>query len=315
MGERASSSHGKPRPFVPFTSGDAPQSCSEVGTRPPAEHFQQVLTYVGYVPPTDLDVAMRELAAALLGTAAEVVPPPNAATPAERTIVDVVALDGTLLNLLRWGRIVNDNDVDVGVVGRGIPLDEAPRHYWAAMWALARAGFIDYPEPRHLKRLYRAQGAVKHRRCVMRSQMMQCRHRNGVVVDIFGPETLFSTVTHFTVDDVLPAVACRAFDGTFPCPKSPIKVLKNFTLQHASKLNSVAHNNDGESAVPPPETWYEFAGCSILTPNPKEHTRAHVLSIVRSSRALAQCGFPSLFEDRVNPACAALVDIRWLSDG
>jgi hypothetical protein len=286
---------------------DANSDCLLIGSRPPGEHFAQVQTYVGPVPPEDLRVAGRDLLRAMKGGGRD--GPNDNRTAGTAGSVRLFALDGTLLNAMRWGRIVNDNDIDVGVIADGVPLTNVSEHYFAAMWALARGGFIDAPSPRLLKRMWDGNKLVKPGRCVMRPQMMQCRHRNGVIVDLFGPETVFSSLTRLGVGDVFPTTECRFFDAVFPCPANSLKVLKSFTMQFPVQAGpGGARGGRGRTPPPPPpRAWYEFAGCALLPPKPAERDAAHAASILRSTQRLHECGYPSLFEDRLDPECQRLL--------
>lgn len=151
-------------------------------------------------------------------------PPPDSAesisnTPLGDHRVWIWAADGTLLNLMRWAAVVNDNDVDASFVVlphdvirsegdfldagrlaraaaliRGALRDKVllRRWYVSLLFALARAGVIDRPEQRQLKNLRSPFKPVKPRRCLLRRGFAQCRHSNGLVVfDFFGPENSF----------------------------------------------------------------------------------------------------------------------------
>jgi hypothetical protein len=287
---------------------DASSDCLLIGSRPPVEHFAQVQTYVGPVPADDLRVAGRDLIRSMMKGGDRGRPNDNGtAGGGTAGSVRLFALDGTLLNAMRWGRIVNDNDIDVGVIADGIPLTNVSEHYFAAMWALARGGFIDAPSPRLLKRMWDGNKLVKPGRCVMRPQMMQCRHRNGVIVDLFGPETVFSSLTRLGVGDVFPTTECRFFDAAFPCPANSLKVLKSFTMQFPVQPGTGGARGGGGRTPPPPRAWYEFAGCALLPPKPAERDAAHAASILRSTQRLHECGYPSLFEDRLDPECQRLL--------
>jgi hypothetical protein len=284
---------------VVSNDGGSGQPCA-VGPTPPDVHFEQVKTYVGAVPAEDLRVAMADLAACFTGS-----PIGHVRSRAPPVVVDAFAIDGTLLNLLRWGRIVNDNDVDVGVVARGVPHANVSEHYFATMRRLVGCGFIDEPSPKQARKLHNQHKVVKPRRCLLRPQMMQCRHANGVIVDVFGPETVFSALTRLdAAADVLPTVPCRAFDATFPCPRNSIASLKQFTMQFPSPSTAAdaASKTKGHKAA-----WYEFAGCALLPLRASERDAAHVKSILADVTGLRKCGYPSLLADAADPACVDLI--------
>ena len=245
-------------------------------------HFEQVRTYVGPVPPATLHEALLHLLRLPHGENDEVV---------------LFALDGTLLNLLRWGCIVNDNDLDVGFFFRRVALTTVSEHYFLLHQRLAEAGFVDPISERRRRRLWAPQGTVKIGRCKYRGQIMQCRHRNGVIVDFFGPNALFSSLTELTPRDVVPLRNCRAFNGTFPCPAHYLRVLKNFTLDFSAKSSAGA-----------PVRWREFDGCAMYSRNAAEHTPTHLRSIYDSAAALRACGFPNLMTDYDTAECTAIRD-------
>jgi hypothetical protein len=249
-----------------------------VGTAAPHDaHFEQVAP--------KMDVALIHAAMADLAAAAAAAEPPIA----------LFAIDGTLLNLMRWGRVVNDNDVDVGVVAAGAAAGNATAHYHALVRALAASGFLYPVTDRQLRRLYHPYKDPKRGGCRIRKQFMQCRHLNGVEVDVFGPETVFSDLTRLTAADVLPTAPCRLLGGAFPCPRRPLRALKAFTMDLAAP---------GDRAK---KAWYEFAGCAMLPRRATEHTAAHVRSVLRSVGALARCGHPSLLADKEDPACVRMM--------
>ena len=221
--------------------------------------------------------------------------------------VDVFAVDGTLLNLLRWGRVVNDNDIDVLVIARAVSpqLGNASAHYLAAVDALADIDFIDRPSARERRKLYHPFKPVKPRRCRARKGFMQCRHGNGVLVDVFGPDAVLTPLTGLRRDDFVPPVACRAFRATFPCPASPVRALKQWTLDFGEDLSATASPGSDRPSGGQRRTWFEFGGCSLLPKKPEEQSLAHVRSIVHSGRQLKACGFPHLLGDLHEVACAA----------
>ena len=268
--------------------------CREVGKKSPDVHFQQVLTYVGPVPIQDIESALRDIKAI-----------PH---------VTVIALDGTLLNLLRWGRIVNDNDVDLGFVVDAAYLRNArvnstasdgdadggdvswAAHYWALQDILGAANIIHPVTDRDRKKLLNRNKVVKPGKCKLRgSGMMQCRHKNGVIFDLFGPDSLFHPQLSpwRAVDEFMPIAACRCFDFEFPCPKHPIDVLQKFTI-------NVAEPNS------PPKGSYEFTGCALYPKRSTERDAMHTKSIDRTVVLLDRCGYPSLVQQINSSECRAI---------
>ena len=198
--------------------------------------FSQVWSpHIGRVPPSLSDATLRDIAAMarLFGgvpqspaeTASEAAGAITAVSkpiglpplPLPRRLV-LFAVDGTLLNMLRWGRVQNDNDVDVGfyflptsagadnaasgattaaaaageeVGGAGViagaDADDSryrppPFHtmdqYYTMLDALAAAGIIHSPSRRDRRRLHSSTEAVPAGKCRHRGQLMQCRHKS-----------------------------------------------------------------------------------------------------------------------------------------
>lgn len=259
-------------------------SCSDAAPVP-SERFAQVLTYVGSVPITALQIVLSKLQSA------------DCVIPSTSLRVVLFAIDGTLLNLLRWGRIVNDNDIDLGfyiVDEKTNAIVPTPRnaHRWQYVmlqrWLFERGLMGREMTARDESKLHHSTKALKPRSCKHRgAQMMQCRlDESNVVVDFFGPETLFSSLTKLSREEhVEPLVQCKAFAFTFPCPNKFETVLRQFTLN----LGTVER----------PETWYEFAGCALLPRRSSERTPQHVQSIIRSGLYLRQCGFPNLLRQEI----------------
>lgn len=255
------------------------------------------------------------------------------------------AADGTLLNLMRWGYILNDNDVDISfaVIPKTIIRNEEDfeneerlekavdllknamvnktkqrEWYVSLMFALNRVGIVELPTSasasdqkemaRLLKNLRNPFKHVKPSRCHIRRGFMQCRHKNGVLYDFFGPENSF--VGKFSEkkqkkknqDDInllkqqyFPLRKCRSFKETFPCPKNGLKILKSWTLDYSDSHQPKNENNN--------QNLFEFAGCTLFTRKKQEHDKEHLQSVLKSAKALYDCGYPSLWEDRLSSEC------------
>jgi hypothetical protein len=244
------------------------------------------------------------------------------------------ATDGTLLNFMRWGAIVNDNDVDVSFavvpskffnheqqnflelakyLKRVINDKEKQRQsYIALLNALARSGIVDAPDARILKNLRQPFKPVKPKRCHIRRGFMQCRHKNGVEYDFFGTENSFvgrrgfdkkrqkdgenddddETAAETLKQLFFPLTKCKSYDSEFPCPKQSLKVLKEFSLDYSFSN----------------ESWKEFGGCTLFTKRKQdEYDFEHLNNILETTKRLSECGYPSLFEDRLNGECKKIL--------
>lgn len=181
---------------------DPSNSSSEVEVLP---LFNQILTYVGPVELRLLDSALSSLFKHFV--------------PSTKSGIVLYAVDGTLLNLLRWGFVLNDNDLDIGFHVVGVPLNNTMEHYYTLLRALAMHELISPVSQRELDKLHSSTGKVKRGKCKHRGQLMQCVLLvTGVMVDFFGPETIFSKLSGLRVDDVEPPSHCRSFSSEFPCP-------------------------------------------------------------------------------------------------
>jgi hypothetical protein len=261
------------------------------GAAPPIPahvHFQQVASYVGPVNISDIAFQLEKLVAA------------DPTIPNTNGTLRVVffALDGTLLNLLRWGQIVNDNDIDLGfyitrsnaanstaVDVNQLNASRPLEHYQFLQEWLFHAGLMGRAiDERDVRKLHNSRKVLKPHTCKHRGQMMQCRmDASQVILDWFGPETLEAgPLTDLTAHrDVFPLIMCRAFSGRFPCPSQPIRVLKQFTLNVGSSVSGpVAHR--------------EFSGCALFPRKRAEQTKSHIESILDHGRWLQHCHHPNL---------------------
>lgn len=257
-------------------------NCSEAPPLPNAP-FRQVQSYMGPVEISDIQKQMVRLE-----QANPLIPPDHS----DGRVLQVVffALDGTLLNLLRWGRIVNDNDIDLGFFilendGARLPLNTSrplEQYLLLQKWLFARGLLGRSQHEKDVKKLHNSRKALKPQTCKHRGQMMQCRlDASAVIVDWFGVETLeVPTLTDLGVRDFLPLLPCKAFSGTFPCPARYHNVLKQFTLNLGTRAN--------------PAAYREFAGCAMFPRRIEEQTDAHVGDILEHGRWLSQCGYPHL---------------------
>lgn len=268
------------------------QRCFEPPAFPPIVSFKQVQTYVGPVAISDIRHILKRIREAFVGN-------PMLLHPASGDNLELVlfAVDGTLLNLLRWGRVVNDDDVDVGFFfrfqGNGSILQtKTPIEQYQLLvrWLFAQQLLGDVLQDRTLRHLHNSKRDIKPRRCWHRGQFMQCRFDDtNVHIDIFGPETLFSSLTNLSVYDVLPIQQCAAWESTFMCPINHVKALTQFTIDHGKKGKSEG-----------PRTWYEFSGCALFPRKAAERTGPHLRSIIQTSQLLNQCGFPNLLDQLNN---------------
>lgn len=275
------------------------------------------------------------------------------------------AADGTLLNFMRWGAIVNDNDVDVSfvvvpkklylrlkqmstsasttqnqeedlfkdlakIIRRAIVDKKMQREFYVTLlFGLVRAGIIEKPDDRILKNLRQPFKFVKPRRCHIRRGFMQCRHKNGVVYDFFGPENSFvgkpgftSATTHSNNNNdaeeevgkaartlrnlFFPLIRCKSYDSEFPCPKESLKVLKDFSLDYFTQKQ--VSNKNQKSDEDNTKVWNEFGGCTLFTKRSQdEHDSDHLKNILQTTKKLHDCGYPSLWEDRLNVECQKLM--------
>jgi len=243
---------------------------------PPNISFHQITTYVGPVSPSLLHDALSALMRLAI---------------AEQHTIVLTAVDGTLLNLLRWGCIVNDNDIDIAFFLTNVPHTAVMVHYTWLRDALARHGLIDAVTDRDKARFHHSTRTVKRGRCIHRGQLMQCVLRSGVMLDAFGPETLFSSWSGIQMTDVRPVVMCWSHMGTFPCPRRSL-----FVLQHMT-LNGALNTHDG------PRPLVEFSGCVLFTKRADESSAEHRNSIVESVRNLHRCGYPSMFSAEAFEPC------------
>lgn len=249
-------------------------------------HFQQVQSYVGAVNLSDIAHQMKLLVSA----------DPTIPNTDGRLRIVFFALDGTLLNLLRWGQIVNDNDIDLGFyIMQTSPLEKEEmyalnasrplEHYHFLQEWLFHVGLMGRAiDDRDVRKLHNSRKVLKPQTCKHRGQMMQCRlDASKVIIDWFGGETI--EVAHLTdiapYRDIFPLQKCKAFSGSFPCPAQPIRVLKQFTL------------NVGTTASGP-VPHREFTGCALFPRKASEQTRSHVESILEHGQWLQRCNYPNL---------------------
>lgn len=256
-------------------------------------HFQQVQSYVGPVNISDIALQMSALTSA----------DPTIPNTDGRLRVVFFALDGTLLNLMRWGQIVNDNDIDMGFYiaptttatlsheWATLPLSSSKplEHYELLQRWLHGSGLMGRDlEERDVRKLHNSKKALKPHTCKHRGQMMQCRiNASPVILDWFGAETLeVPQLTDLVLSDFLPTAPCKSFETVFPCPAHPIRVLKQFTLNVASS---------GGAPVP----HREFTGCALFPRRAAEQSQEHVRSIVAHGRWLRDCQYPNLLNELV----------------
>lgn len=256
--------------------------CAKLGSVPPRVHFKQFYSHsLGEISMRQMRDAAKDIAE--LADSIE----------AKRSGLDLFIQDGTLMSAMRWGQAVNDNDVEFGFRFASLSSNNVTGHYFELFRLFVAAGIMDAPTPRLMRKMWQLTGVPKQGRCQMRPQLMQCRHRNGVMIDIFGPWTVFTPATKLTIDHVLPVKRCRMFDFDMPCPRDPIHALKSFTLEHGAA-------GDRKS------TWFEFGTCPLLPVRAEERDQAHIDDILRMSYELLHCGYPSLYEDRHDVSCAAV---------
>jgi hypothetical protein len=257
-------------------------SCSRGELPPPVPHFQQVLTFVGPVLIADIAGQLNRLC-----SVSPVIPNTNG-----QLRVVFFALDGTLLNLMRWGRIVNDNDIDMGFYiveadGHRMPVNHTNplEHYHILQTWLFSSGLMGRPiTDRDVRKLHDSKKVLKPHVCKHRGQMMQCRmDSTPVLLDWFGVESLEAPLTGLSDRDVIPTVPCKCFGRTFPCPAQPMRTLKHFTLNVGSWSDPIAHR--------------EFEGCALFPRRTSEQTKAHITSIVAYGEWLRKCGFPNLLQE------------------
>ena len=186
-------------------------------------------------------------------------------------------------------------------IARGVAPGNSSGHFLAAVDALAAAGIVDAPTERDRRKLYHPFKAVKPRRCRARKGFMQCRHGNGVMIDVFAPDAVWTPLTGLSAQDFLPPRPCRCFNATFPCPGTPVKALKQWTLDFGD--NPTAAASDGGTTKAARRTWFEFGGCALLPRRVDERTPAHVRSVLATAKALERCRFPNLLSDVEDAAC------------
>jgi hypothetical protein len=309
---------GRPLPPSAYVLRGSPGGTAEGVRRSSAVPvFEQVRTFPGAVDISKLEEAL----VAVYSFSLSVGPSAKKKKAAGSPEIVLYAVDGTLLNLLRWGMILNDNDLDVGFHVAGLPVTAAATmdHYYALLRALAAEGLILPLSPRDEAKLHSATGHVKPGRCRHRGQLMQCvLVATGVTVDFFGPETMYSpSRTGLTpADHVLPLVQCRSFQGEFPCPYNYQLVLKRFTLDMKGPGSALEEgaNPDEPLAVAgygattgrgaSKDVWYEFDGCALFPRRAAEHTAGHLESILASQQLLDVCGYPNMgFELEGNRDC------------
>lgn len=272
-----------------------------------APPFSQVHSHnIGPVRPDVISSALAQLGRKVIPLGRT-----NITTPDN---IVLFAMDGTLLNLLRWGQIVNDNDIDLGFyLGNvshlegidGLPAMPLMDQYVTLYRALGLLGVVDPPSERNIKKLHHRYAPVKMGRCLHRRHgMMQCRdRRSGVHIDIFGPDVLFRAVggrTVLTRRMIEPLQACFVAGGVFPCPADPVGVLTTF------ELNLSPSEGGGSSSDAAPR-YNEFKGCALFPPSKKERTHHHLNSIIAAGRVLQGCGFPTLLKQLPHPSCDSIM--------
>jgi len=253
--------------------------CAQVGA-PPKHHYQQIMTLVGAVPTHLLRDALEDLR--------------------KVTGVTFWALDGTLLNLLRWGRIVNDNDVDVGFVlnDPAIGSHNTTAQYYGLYKLLQAQPWMDPASERDYKNLYHTYKMAKHGKCKLRGgsgPFMQCRHKNGVMIDLFAPGFTVGELTNYSFEDLLPTKDCRSFDSTFPCPRRGSKLLKTWTLNFAVGKNAA------------PVRSLEYKECVAFSRRKEEQTKERVKEIIDGMRSLDQCGYLSMSDAISDENCQQIL--------
>lgn len=287
-------------------------------------YFSQVHSpHIGYVKPDDLRAALLTLthiAPLFNGNITNTLEAPKSfkkddvegTAAALRPKLVLFALDGTLLNLMRWGRIHNDNDIDVGFYFEGIT--HIMEQYYLMLGALEAADVIFPQSARDRKKLHSSNQAVKVGKCKHRGQIMQCRHKQtGVYIDLFGPDTLFSTHSNLNKPQLVPIRHCRSFDFTFPCPQKPLQVLTSVTLDFGqasedrtdqmAQLEGIAHHRS---------TYNEFKGCPLFPRNSSEQSASHLKNIIEAGLTLHECGYPNLLQGTLlpeNPESSAIPDL------
>lgn len=284
-------------------SPDRDLNCSADFGMPQIVVFKQVESFVGPV-----EIGLLKSYLSKLIRADRFLPEINA------TLV-FFALDGTLLNLLRWGRIVNDNDIDLGffLVHRNGSLfcnssGAVMSNYKVLQSWLYREGIMALPiTERDVKKIHDSKKPLKPSKCKHRGQMMQCRpDTSNVIIDFFGPETLFSNLTRLQpFEDVLPLRACKSFSFSFPCPSNHLKVLQQFTLDF-----STTSPKSSNVVVPTtPTVWYEFRECALFPRKKTEQSARHVTSIIDTGKRLEQCGFPTMLSLIDHRDCQAVMSL------
>lgn len=219
--------------------------------------------------------------------------------------------------------------------------------YLSVLFGLVRIGVVERPDNRILKNLRQPFKAVKPMRCHIRRGFMQCRHPNGVMYDFFGPENSFVGRPGFSdikdIDDAeaneneiekakltlaslfFPLAKCKSYlSSEFPCPKESLKVLKSFSLDYSSSSSSSSsspklkskkktadavderNRNDLNGRMKP--SWNEFSGCALFTRrSDDEHDSPHLINILKTTKKLQECGYPSLFDDRNTQECQLII--------
>ena len=266
----------------------APHSadCVVLSTIEHGVSFRQVRTYVGKVELGDIRRHLEVINKAFLRNRWVFNPEMNVTLE-----LCIFAMDGTLLNLLRWGQVVNDDDVDIGfffkyVENRTLFAAQPLQQYRLFVRWLFEQGLLGSTlTERELRHLHNSKRDIKPRRCWHRGQLLQCRlDDTNVHLDAFGPDTVFSQITGITLDDVLPLQRCAAWNFSFPCPKRHILSLTRFSINIGTSHEGV-------------KPWYEFAGCALFPRDSFERSSlVHLNSVVNSGKALARCGFPTLLE-------------------
>lgn len=232
--------------------------------------------------------------------------------------VTLFAMDGTLLNLLRWGSIVNDNDIDLGFAVDGVPVTEYDQHYELMQRILINAGFQMEAKPLNGSK----NGSVLFPGyCLKRRGLKKflCRHRNGVHYDIYGPDAIFGSSSNIDPDDVFETQPCKCWNFTFECPRRALHVLQSWS--HPGWGISPSRRDDLVDRIL--RTWgnpafvrrlgprtfspvREFSECVVFPIDPTERTEPYLQEILNFLKALDSCGFPSLSEAVSNPECKNL---------
>lgn len=243
------------------SDGDSAINAASGPPIPLLPFFKQVYSpHIGYVDPLlirdtlwDLKAMVEREREAAEGAVGEVGASTDSLSHNLSTSVVLFAIDGTLLNMMRWGRVQNDNDVDLGFY---FPPSSSPSaaeareggnkgdrivlsafhvmdQYYRMLDLLAKHGIIHSPSSRDRKRLHSSTEGVKVGKCKHRGQLMQCRHKTtGVYIDLFGPDTLFSQSQSQPLrpSQMFPITPCRSFNFDFPCPRKALEVLTTVSL-------------------------------------------------------------------------------------